>query len=133
QNSYATFQLSGRDIKASIETGLSQIEEEKGRFPQVAGLRYRFDRSVPPNQGRVKSIETFSQGAWAPLQDDALYTVATNNFMRAGGDGYALFKTKAQNAYDFGPGLEQVLADYLAAHSPYTARIDGRIAEVTPK
>ena len=34
--------------------------------------------------------------------------------MRGGGDGYELFKTKAQNAYDFGPGLETVLADYLA-------------------
>lgn len=133
QNSYATLQLSGKDIKTSIEIGLSEIEEEKGRFPQVAGLRYRFDRSVAPKQGRVKSIETLSNGAWVPLQDDTLYTIATNNFMRNGGDGYALFKTNALNAYDFGPGLEEVLADYLADHSPYAGRLDGRIMDVTPK
>jgi len=34
------------------------------------------------------------------------------------------------NAYDFGPGLEQVVADYVAANSPYTPYTDGRITQV---
>ena len=53
----------------------------------------------------------------------------SNDFMRGGGDGYAVFKDNGMNAYDYGPGLEQVVADYLAANSPYTPYLDGRISE----
>ena len=37
QNTLATFQLTGKDIVASLEHGVSMIEEGKGAFPQVAG------------------------------------------------------------------------------------------------
>ena len=44
-----------------------------------------------------------------------------------GGDGYGTF-AEGDNPYDFGPPLEQVLADYIASlggeYTPYT---DGRI------
>lgn len=130
QNTLATFQLTGADLKASLEAGISEIEEGKGKFPQVAGLKYSFDKSVAPNEGRLKSVEVEEGGAWVPLDEAKTYTIATNNFVRAGGDGYKLFAENAQNAYDFGPSLEQVVADYLAANRPYTPKIDGRIVEV---
>ncbi|MDN2580524.1 5'-nucleotidase C-terminal domain-containing protein [Aquibium sp. ELW1220] len=130
QNSIATFQLSGKDLKASIEQGLSEIEEIKGKFPQVAGLKYSFDMSVAPNEGRLQSIETMENGAWVPLDDAKVYSVVTNNFMRGGGDGYKLFATNAQNAYDFGPSLEDAVAEYLAANNPYTPKVEGRITVI---
>ncbi|MBO6718635.1 MAG: 5'-nucleotidase C-terminal domain-containing protein [Rhizobiaceae bacterium] len=129
QNTLATFQLKGADVVASLESGLSQIEDGAGRFPQVAGLRYTFDKSVAPGEGRVTSVEVDDGGNWVPIDPDATYTIATNNFMRGGGDGYGLFASNAENAYDYGPGLEQVVADYLAANSPYTPYLDGRISE----
>ncbi len=130
QNTLATFQLTGKDIVASLEHGVSMIEEEKGAFPQVAGLKYSFDKSVAPNAGRIKSVEVMENGAWGPIDETKLYTVATNNFTRGGGDGYELFEKNAQNAYDFGPSLEQVVADYLTANRPYTPKLDGRIVEL---
>ncbi|WP_295806279.1 5'-nucleotidase C-terminal domain-containing protein [uncultured Nitratireductor sp.] len=130
QNTLATFQLKGADVVASLESGVSQIEEGAGRFPQVSGLRYSFDPSVAPGEGRIKSVEVKDGDGWASIDPDATYTVASNNFMRNGGDGYKLFADKAENAYDYGPGLEQVLADYLADNSPYTPATDGRITEV---
>jgi 5'-nucleotidase/UDP-sugar diphosphatase len=33
------------------------------------------------------------------------------------------------NAYDFGPGLEEVVATYIGENSPYTPYTDGRISE----
>ena len=69
-------------------------------------------------------------GAWKPIEPEKTYLVATNNFVRQGGDGYKIFATNGQNAYDYGPGLEQVVADYLAAHRPYTPKLDGRITEI---
>ena len=58
-------------------------------------------------------------GAWAPIDKDAVYGVVSNNFMRSGGDGYSVFSDKGMNAYDFGPGLEAVLVDYLVAAGAY--------------
>ena len=130
QNTVATFQLSGKDIADSIEAGLSEIEEGKGKFPQVAGLKYSFDKSVAANQGRLKSVEVMEDGAWKPLDPAKMYGVAANDFVRAGGDGYKIFAERAQNAYDYGPSLEEVVADYLSANRPYTPKLEGRITEL---
>ncbi|MDI7860520.1 5'-nucleotidase C-terminal domain-containing protein [Rhizobiaceae bacterium n13] len=126
QNTLATFQLKGSDIVAALENGLGQIEEGAGRFPQVAGLKYTFDSSRPAGS-RVVTVEVKEGDAFAPLDPAKVYGVATNNYMRAGGDGYKIFASAGTNAYDFGPGLEQVVADYLAAHNPYKPYTDGRI------
>ena len=67
---------------------------------------------------------------WAPIDEAATYTIVTNNYVRGGGDGYGTF-AEGDNAYDFGPPLEQVLADYIAKQggsvTPYT---DGRITVI---
>ncbi len=129
QNTLATFRLKGSDIVAALENGLSQIQDGAGRFPQVSGLKYSFDKSQEPGK-RVVSIEVKEGDAFVPLDPEKVYGVATNNYMRAGGDGYKIFATAGQNAYDFGPGLETVVADYIAKNSPYKPYVDGRITEV---
>lgn len=129
QNTLATFQITGKDVVDALENGASQIEEGAGRFAQVAGLKYSFDKSQPAGS-RIKDVQVMANGAWAPIDLAKTYLVATNNYVRQGGDGYKVFADKAENAYDYGPGLEQVVADYLAAHRPYTPYIDGRITEI---
>ena len=69
-------------------------------------------------------------GAAIPLDPDATYTVATNDFMRIGGDGYSVFHEKAINAYDGGSPLDVVLADYIKANSPVNPQVEGRITRV---
>ena len=129
QNTLATFKLKGSDIVAALENGLSQIEDGAGRFPQVSGLKFSFDKSKPAGS-RVVSVEVKEGDGFVAIDPEKLYGVATNNYMRAGGDGYKIFATAGQNAYDFGPGLETVLADYIAKNSPYKPYTDGRITEV---
>jgi 5'-nucleotidase len=133
QNTLSTFQLSGKDIVAALENGVSQVSDGAGRFPQVAGLRFGFDRSVGPNSGRIKSVEVKAGDGWQPIEPDKLYLVASNNYMRAGGDGYAVIHDHAKNAYDYGPDLADVLTAYLQAHRPYKPYTNGRITDVTPK
>jgi 5'-nucleotidase len=69
-------------------------------------------------------------GAWAPIDPTKLYGVVTNNFMRNGGDGYALFASNAVDPYDYGPGMEDALAEYLANNAPYTPKLEGRIVDL---
>lgn len=130
QNTLATFRLKGADIVAALEGGVSQVEDGKGRFPQVAGLRFTWSRAAAPNGGRVKSVEVRDGGAWTPIDPGKIYGVVTNNFMRGGGDGYKVFAANAMDAYDFGPGLEEVVAGYLAAAGRYEPFVDGRIREL---
>ena len=121
QNTLSTFQVSGAVLKAALENGVSQIEEGAGRFPQVAGMSYVFDASMPAGE---RIVEVSVGGA--PLDMDKVYGVVSNNYVRNGGDGYAMFKD-AENAYDYGPDLADVTAEWLAAQGPFTPYTDGRI------
>ena len=127
QNTLSTFELSGADIVAALENGVSQVEKGAGRFPQVAGIRYTFDAAGKPGN-RIQDVHVVgTAGTYEPLDPGKTYGVVSNNYLRAGGDGYTVFRDKARNAYDFGPGLEEVLAAYLAKVGTYTAAIDDRI------
>lgn len=131
-NTLATFQISGGDIVAALENGASQIEEVAGRFAQVAGLKYTFDKSKPAGS-RISDVLVKDGDNWVPIDPAKVYGVVTNNYVRGGGDGYAMFAANATNVYDFGPPLEDVLADYIAKQGgTYTPYTDGRITDASP-
>lgn len=130
-NTLATFQVKGADIVAALENGVSQVEDGGGRFPQVAGLKYSWTKAKPAGEGRIIKVEVNEGGAWVPLDPAKTYGVVTNNFVRNGGDGYAMFAGDDKNAYDFGPALENVLADFIAKQGgQYTPYTDGRVTEI---
>jgi 5'-nucleotidase/UDP-sugar diphosphatase len=130
QNTLATMKLSGKDIVATLEMAVNDVENGAGKFPQVGGLRYTLDMSVAPDQGRVKDVEVMDGDQWVAIEMEKMYGVGTNDFTRKGGDGYTLFAENAVDPYDYGPGLEEVLASYLAEHAPYEPKLEGRITVV---
>jgi 5'-nucleotidase len=121
QNTLSTFQVTGETLMAALENGVSQVEEGAGRFPQVAGLTFAFDGAAAAGS-RVSDVMV----GGVPLDMAKTYGVVSNNYVRNGGDGYDMFKT-AMKAYDFGPDLADVTAEYLAANAPYKPYTDGRI------
>ena len=129
QNTLSTFEISGEGVVAALENGVSQVEEVKGRFPQVAGLKFTWDPSVAPNEGRVQEVMVAEGDGYVAIDPAKTYVVVTNNYVRNGGDGYKMFAGDDKNAYDFGPDLADVLAEYLAEQGPYTPYTDGRISQ----
>ncbi len=129
QNTLSTFEISGQGVIDALENGVSQVEEVKGRFPQVAGLTFTWDPAVAPNEGRVSEVMVASGDGFQPIDPGATYVVVTNNYVRNGGDGYSMFEGDDKNAYDFGPDLADVTAEYLAENAPYTPYLDGRIKQ----
>jgi 5'-nucleotidase len=125
QNTLSTFEVTGAAILAALENGVSTVEEGGGRFPQVAGLRYAFDPAAAVG-ARVSAVEVRAGAGWVPIDPAATYGVVSNNFVRGGGDGYRMFRDAAR-AYDFGPDLADVTAEYLAQTGPYAPVLDGRI------
>lgn len=125
QNTLSTFEVTGEAVVAALENGVSAVEDGAGRFPQVAGLKYSFDPAQPAGS-RVSDVMVANGDDWVPIDPAATYKLVSNNYVRGGGDGYAMF-IDAANAYDFGPDLADVTAEYLAGMQPYTPVIDGRI------
>ncbi|MCK8463039.1 5'-nucleotidase/apyrase family protein [Aliiroseovarius sp. S1339] len=123
QNTLSTFQVSGATILEALENGVSQHEEGAGRFLQVAGLKYAFDVSKPAGE-RVSDVMVGE----APIDPEKTYGVVSNNYVRNGGDGFKMF-LDAENAYDFGPDLADVTAEYMAKMGPVTPMLDGRITQ----
>jgi 5'-nucleotidase / UDP-sugar diphosphatase len=71
----ATFTLSGAQIIAGLEFGLSDIEENDEYLIQRSGLKYTYNPTLPV-YGRVTSA--FIGGA--PLDTGRIYTVTANEF-----------------------------------------------------
>jgi 5'-nucleotidase len=129
-NVVATFELKGSDVIAALENGVSQVEQGAGRFPQVSGIRFSWDGSKEAGK-RIVSVDVLgADGTYSPIDPNATYSVASNDFMRLGGDGYAVFKDNAINAYDGGSPLDIVVADYIKANSPVNPQLEGRITRV---
>jgi len=127
QNTLSTFKLKGADIVAALENGASQYDDKAGRFAQVAGLKYTVDPKAEVGK-RISDVQVRDGDAWKPIDLAATYGVVSNNYMRGGGDGYKIFATNATEAYDFGPDLADVLAEYLAKSGPgFVPELDGRI------
>ncbi len=129
QNTLSTFEISGQGIIDALENGVSQVEDVKGRFPQVAGMTFTWDPSVAPNEGRISDVMVASGDGFEPIDPAATYLVVTNNYVRNGGDGYSMFEGDDKKAYDYGPDLADVTAEYLADNAPYQPYLDGRIKQ----
>ncbi|MCC1494373.1 bifunctional UDP-sugar hydrolase/5'-nucleotidase [Cognatishimia sp. F0-27] len=121
QNTLSTFEVSGATIVEALENGVSQVEDGAGRFPQVAGMSYTVDLSKEPGS-RISDVMV----GGAPIDMEKVYGVVSNNYVRNGGDGYGMF-VDAANAYDFGPDLADVTAEFIASNAPYQPYTDGRI------
>ena len=125
-NTIATFELQSIYVKAALENGASRYPSENGGFAQISGLRYTIDPAQEVGD-RIVFIEVWNGVDWEVLDPDAFYKVVTNDFMRRGGDNYTMFRNHAVDPSDFGPLLDEALADYFETFSPVTPEIDGRI------
>lgn len=130
-NAISTMELRGEDVIAMIEHGVSLGGDASvrgsGRFLQVSGLRYTWSPTRPVGN-RVESIEILSaDGTYIPIAPDAVYSVATNDFIRGGGDEFGMLAENAIDPFDFGPTVDDVLIDYIEANSPITTETEGRI------
>jgi 5'-nucleotidase len=114
-NSVASVELVGADLLMA------------GGFPQVAGVRLTWNPAGAAG-ARLRDVRVRgSDGSFQPLQADRVYKVVTNNFMRTGGDGYVVMRDRGRNAYDSGPGLDEVVAEAIARQAAFAPSTDGRI------
>lgn len=119
-------EVTGAQIRAALENGVSQVEKLAGRFPQVSGLSFAFDPSKPPGQ-RIVWVKVDGE----PLDESARYILATNDYMLKGGDGYEALKG-ARVLVDpaAGPLMAEVVTRYIEARGTVSPAVEGRIVDV---
>lgn len=118
-------QVSGATLLAALENGFSEIEDGGGRFPQVSGLKVEYDAGKPKGQ-RVVSVEANGK----PLDVNAKYTLATNDFMANGGDGYVVFReAKPLLTVRDAKLMANDLMAYVTARKTISPQVEGRIVK----
>jgi len=115
-------EVSGADLLAALENGVSRVEDKAGRFPQIAGMTLLYDPKAPKGS-RVVAATVGGQ----PLDKGKTYTVATNDYMGNGGDGYASLKNAKQLIDKSGATLmATTVMDYIAKKGEVSPQLDGR-------
>jgi 5'-nucleotidase/UDP-sugar diphosphatase len=122
-NRLVAVEISGRDLRRALENGLSQLPNAAGRFPQVSGLNIEADIKRPPGD-RIVSIKVGD----APLDENRLYKVVTNDFMSRGGDGYVEFRdAKHLLAEGDSPLIANAIMVHIRRLGTVRAGVEGRI------
>ena len=141
-NYIVAIKLTGRQIREALEHGVSGVEEEEGRFPQISGLTFKYSPSGEKGS-RIKEIFVAGQ----PINFEKEYIVATNDFLAVGGDGYKVFGEAIKASKDFlviggtmkgekvvyshsGKWLRDGVVEYIRERGRIAPKVEGRILEI---
>ena len=119
QNTMVTLKLTGAQIRKTLERGMVTSVG----LVAISGIRVQFDTKKPAGQ-QVVSLTLFDG---TPVEDSKLYSVTTNDFVVAGGDGFTEF-AKGADIVDTLILLRDVLVEYIRARRTVSPMLDGRIA-----
>ncbi len=126
-NTLYVMELTGAELRASLENGVSQWEAGGGRFLHVAGLRYTFDLAQKPGS-RIQKVETGNlKDGFVALENSKVYKVVVNNFIAGGGDGFDSLKNAKGSRIDTYLPDYSVMTEYFQALKTIDAKVEGRI------
>ncbi len=124
--------LKGKDLKQDILEHAVAAEPGNGRFLQVSGLKFEYDRRQKVGE-RVRNVKVACGSGWNCVDDNQIYIVAVPDYLYEGGDGYA-FKTKAVMSIPPGPELRlltfEAISDAYAKGKAIAPVVEGRIVEI---
>ncbi len=125
-NSVVTLDVGGDELKTMLENGVSAMPGISGRFAQVSGLCFTYDIHAAVGSrvtGAVFNPSGTCSGAAVDLTSAATYSIAMNDFMASGGDGYPVVIDRATTRNV----MDQDVAAYVGANTPISPSIEGRI------
>jgi 2',3'-cyclic-nucleotide 2'-phosphodiesterase (5'-nucleotidase family) len=122
-NTVVLVSLTGARIRALLEGALADWGRPAGRFPHVSGLVVTLDPAAPSG-ARIVSLSADG----VPLDPEASYTVASNNFLYDGGNGYGeLARGRTLIGRTDGQLVANAVMAYIRANTPLSAPAEGRI------
>ncbi|MEK5164457.1 5'-nucleotidase C-terminal domain-containing protein [Paenibacillus sp. FSL R5-0527] len=144
-NNLTALKMTGDEIIAALENGVSGVENGEGRFPQVSGMRFYYDSAKQPEvvddvtgektqsgQRIVKVQIQNEDGTYADIDPKAYYIVATNSYMAGGGDFYNSMKKAKDDGrfYELNLVDYEVFREYLDKAGTVNLKAEGRITDL---
>lgn len=122
-NYVVTKEITGQALKDALEVGVASYPESLGGFPQVSGVTFQIDTTKPAGS-RAVNIKVNGK----KLNLKAIYTMATNDFMAAGGDNYTMFgEFPTLNEYN---AMEEIIMNYIKKTGVIKIQNQGRITAI---
>ncbi|PAK54928.1 5'-nucleotidase C-terminal domain-containing protein [Paenibacillus sp. 7541] len=140
-NNLSALKMTGAEIAAALENGISGVENGEGRFPQVSGMRFYYDStkqgeqidavsgSVTQQGERIVKVQIQNaDGTYTDMEPNAYYIVATNSYMADGGDFYRAMKQAkdADRFYELNIVDYEIFREYLEQLDVVDAAVEGR-------
>jgi len=123
-NSVVTRFVTGAQLYQILEHSVAPIPAANGRFAQVSGFRFTYDAAQPPGS-RVVSVVLLDGTPILP--DSTNYTLATNDFVNAGGDGYTMLADGQGTTREV---MADVVLEFIQSLGTITPVIEGRITRL---
>lgn len=123
-NTISIVTVTGAELLEALEASCHACPEALGGFPQVSGIEFTIDTTVPYEQGEQYPDSTYyapsnpgsrvtiSKVGGKDFDLNATYNIAVNNFMADGGDTYYVF-ANAKNVMDTGVVDAEGLISYV--------------------
>ena len=122
-NTLSIVKVTGAELLEALEASTFSTPEAIGGFPQVSGIAFTVDTAKEFKAGDLYPGSTYHKPAsiqrvtitsvgGKDFDEKATYSIATNDFMAAGGDTYYAFASAKTN-YDLGLPMDEVLMDYI--------------------
>lgn len=151
ENMVVEIRMTGKEVKETLERSASAVivpgvEDESaesiasGGFLQVSGIRFDintggepfsadFDTNTILSTGsRIENLSVVTENGIVPIGFDAVYTVAVNEYLAKGGDGYLNIEAiPVEKKFNTGINLIDLLAKDIEKNSPISPETDGRI------
>lgn len=146
-NGLSVLSVTPAELKSLLEHGVSDWTptSTQGKFPQIAGLRFSFDHTLPAGS-RVRTIVVddpdgtgpltgpevvYAQGAFTPEVAARTYRLVTLGFLADGGDAYPFaglsapnrnnLATASGNSFNTPGGEQNAFSSHMANRYPRTA------------
>jgi 5'-nucleotidase len=123
-NIVITREVTGALLYEILEHGVAVMPAANGRFPQISGFKFTYDVAQPPGS---RVVEVTLDDGTPVLPDSTVYSLATNDFVNAGGDGYTMLAGGHGVSREV---MADVLLEYITEQGMITPAIEGRITRL---
>ncbi|WP_088105726.1 bifunctional metallophosphatase/5'-nucleotidase [Halalkalibacter urbisdiaboli] len=113
-NKLVQLTITGKELMECLEHAVRLYPEQNGGFLHISGFQFSFNPSKQPGD-RVSNVVIDGE----PLDPQKNYSVATNDFIASGGDGFTMLDVIEK--HKSGEALSNILADGLQSHVPIPA------------
>jgi 2',3'-cyclic-nucleotide 2'-phosphodiesterase (5'-nucleotidase family) len=121
--------IKGSDLLLALEVGFAGLDEVKGSFPQVSGMRIKFDSQLPHGE-RIQSVKINGKN----IDTEKQYILATTDYLVNGGDGYiSLSRAEklASSSISENILISDLIQRNISLQGKLTGTIDNRLLDIS--